>query len=71
MRGATHAVVAASAGLLLAAVTPLASETLTDAVSVVVAVACTILMFRKVSPLWLVIGSSTVGLAIGLLQTGF
>ena len=71
MRGATHAVVAASAGLLLAAVTPLARETLTDAVSVVVAVACTILMFRRVSPLWLVIGSSAVGLVRGLLQAGF
>ena len=70
MRGATRAVVAASAGLLLAVVTPLARETLTDAVWVIVAVGCTILMLRKVSPLWLVIGSSTVGLVIGLLQTG-
>ena len=71
MRGATHAVVAASAGLLLAAVVPLARETLTDAVSVSIAVACAILMFRKVSPVWLVIGSCTVGLAVAFLRTGF
>lgn len=71
MRGATHAVVAASAGLLLATVAPLARETLTHADSTVVAIGCAILMFRKVSPLWLVIGSSVVGLAIGLSRTGF
>lgn len=68
MRGATHAVVAASAGLLLAAVAPLARETLTDAVTVIVAVACTILMFRKVSPLLLVLGSSLVVLGVGWLR---
>ena len=71
MRGATRGVVAASAGLLLAAVMTLARETVTDDVSVIIAVGSTILMFRKVSPLWLVIGSSMVGLAVGLIRTGF
>lgn len=71
MRGAIHAVVAASAGLLLAVVAPLARDLAADAVSALVALACAVLMLRKVSPLWLVIGASAVGLGIGLFQTGF
>ena len=62
MRSATHAVVAASAGLLLAAVAPLARETLTDGVTMCIAAVCTVLMFRRVSPLWLVLGASAAGL---------
>ena len=62
MRSATHAVVAASAGLLLAAVVPLARETLTDGVTMWIAAVCTLLMFRRVSPLWLVLGASAAGL---------
>ena len=67
MRGATQAVVAASAGLLLAAVVPVASETLTNAVAILVAVVCTVLMLRKVSPLWLVVGAGAVGLIVAAL----
>jgi chromate transporter len=62
MRSATHAVVAASVGLLLAAVVPLAREALTGTVSLAVAAICTVLMFRGVGPLWLVLGASAAGL---------
>ena len=64
MRAATHAVVAASAGLLLAAAVPVASETLTNAVAILIAVVCTVLMLRKVSPLWLVLGAGAIGLIV-------
>ena len=66
MRGATHAVVAASAGLMLSAVAPLAREALTNAFTIVIAAVCTILMFRKVSPLWLVLGASAAGLVAAI-----
>jgi chromate transporter len=66
MRSATHAVVVASAGLLLAAVAPLAREALTNASTIVIAAVCTILMFRNVSPLWLVLGASAAGLVAAM-----
>jgi len=66
MRSATHAVVAASAGLLLATVVPLARETLIGGGTVVVAIASTLLMFRKVNPAWLVLASSAAGLVVSL-----
>jgi chromate transporter len=62
IRSATHAVVAASAGLLLAAVVPIARQGLTDVTTVSIAVTCTVLMLYRVNPLWLVIGSTAVGL---------
>lgn len=62
MEGATHAVVAASAGLLLAAVAPLARETLTGALTISIAVVCLVCMLRKVNPLWLVVAASGIGL---------
>ena len=65
MRSATHAVVAASAGLLLASVAPLARETLTDGVVLAIAVVCTVLMFRKVNPVWLLLSASVTGLVAG------
>jgi chromate transporter len=66
MRGATQAVVAASAGLLIAAVIPVASETLSNTLGLFIAVVCTVLMLRRVSPLWLVIGAGTVGLILAV-----
>jgi chromate transporter len=66
MRSATHAVVAASAGLLIAAVAPLAREALTDRLTIAIATVCAVLMFRKVNPLWLVIGASAAGLVAAL-----
>jgi chromate transporter len=67
MRSATHAVVVvASAGLLLAAVAPLAREALTNAFTIVIAAVCTILMFRNVRPLWLVLGASAAGLVAAM-----
>lgn len=66
MRGATLAVVAASAGLLVASVLPLARETLDNRVVVMIGLACTVLMFRRVNPAWLVIGASATGLLAAL-----
>ena len=67
MRGATQAVFAASAGLLLAAVVPLAGETLTNTLAIFITAVCTVLMLRKVSPLWLVIGAAATGLVAAVL----
>ena len=67
MRSATQAVVAASAGLLLADVVPVASETLTNTLAILIAAVCTVLMMRSVSPLWLVIGAGSVGLIAAVL----
>jgi chromate transporter len=67
MRGATHAVVAASAGLLLAAGVPIASDTLTSTLAVVIAAVGTVLMLRRVSPLLLVIGAAATGLIAAVL----
>lgn len=68
MRGATQAVVTASAGLLLAAVAPLARETLDRPLAIMIAVVCTALMFRKINPAWLVCGASATGLIAGLVR---
>ena len=70
MRGATHAVVAASAGLLIAAVAPLAREALTDTLTIGIAVVSAVLMFRKVNPLWLVAGASVAGLIAAIVVQG-
>jgi chromate transporter len=67
MRGATHAVVAASAGLLIAAVVPLAREALTDALTITMAVVCAVLMVRKVNPFWLVAAASLAGMITALI----
>lgn len=67
MRGATHAVVAASAGLLLAVVAPLAREAVTGPFAAVIAVVCTVLIFRKINPAWLVLGASAAGLIEALI----
>jgi chromate transporter len=68
MRSATHAVVAASAGLLAAAVVPIARESLTEPWTLSVAIVCLLLMFRRVSPLWLVLGASATGFIIGIVR---
>jgi len=70
MRGATHAVVAASVGLLIAAVAPLAREALTDTLTIGIAVVCAVLIFRKVNPLWLMAGASLAGLATAIVAHG-
>jgi hypothetical protein len=63
-----QAVVAASAGLLLAAVAPLARETLTSTLAMLIAAVCTVLMFRKANPLWLVLGASAAGLVAAVIS---
>jgi hypothetical protein len=67
LRSATHAVVAASAGLLLSVVAPLARDSLTNPFTIVIAVVCTILMLRNVSAVWLVLGASAAGLVAAIL----
>ena len=64
MRSATHAVVAGSAGLLASAVVPIAREALTETWTISVAIVCSLLILRKVNPLWLVLGASVIGLII-------
>lgn len=66
MRSATHAVVAASAGLLAAAVVPIAREGLTETWTFSIAIVCSLFLFRKVNPLWLVLGASASGLIIAI-----
>jgi chromate transporter len=59
----TRAVVVASAGLLLSAALPLAHESLTGVVPIVIASVCLVtLLVTKIDPLWVVIGASSVGL---------
>jgi len=64
VRSATHAVVAASAGLLLATIVPLAQEALADWSTMLTAAICTLLIFYKVSPLWVVVGAIAAGLFV-------
>ena len=66
IRSATHAVVVASAGLLAAAVVPMARESLTEGWFLSIAVACFLLTFRRLNPLWLVLGASVAGLFVGI-----
>lgn len=46
-------------------VAPLARDTLHGAFAIVIAVACTVFMFRKVNPVWLVLAASATGLVAG------
>jgi chromate transporter len=53
----------ASAGLLLAAVIPLAREALTDPLTVALAASTVLLMLlSKIATLWIVLGAATVSL---------
>ena len=66
IRSGTHAVVAASAGLLAAAVVPFAEERLTETWTIAIAIVCTTLMLAKVKPLWLILGASALGLIVAV-----
>ena len=67
MRGGTHAVVAASAGLLLAALVPLARDGLTNVFTILVAAIGAVLMFRNANPFWLVAAASAAGFVAGFI----
>ena len=66
LRSATHAVVAASAGLLVATIVPLAQEAPASSLTMLTALVCTLLIFRKVSPVWLVLGAIAAGVIVAL-----
>lgn len=72
VKGVLQTVVIASSGLLLAAAIPLASEALTDPVTVGIAVISLILLLlTELDTLWIMLGASVISLsaaAVGLLN---
>jgi chromate transporter len=68
IRGAIHAVVLASAGLLLSSSLPLARDAITGALSLaIVIVTFLALSFTRVDSAWMMLGAAAVGLAAKLL----
>ena len=68
LQGAAQAVIAASAGLLAANIVPLAREVLTETSTIGIAIVCTILILRRVNPLWLVLGAGATELIVALFR---
>ena len=63
VKGVLQTVVIASAGLLLAAATPLARDALTDSVTVAIAVvSLALLLVTKIDLLWIILGAAVISL---------
>jgi chromate transporter len=63
VKGVLQTVVIASAGLLLAAVIPLARDALTDPVTIVIAVATVaLLLTTEIDTLWMILGAAVISL---------
>ena len=64
VKGVLKTVVIASAGLLLAAVIPLARDALTDPVTIVIAVATVVLLLTtELDTLWMILGAAVISLS--------
>jgi chromate transporter len=72
VKGVLQTVVIASAGLLLAAVIPLARDALTDPVTICIAVATVILLLTtEIDTLWMILGAAVISLtasSLGLIH---
>jgi chromate transporter len=72
VKGVLQTVVIASAGLLLAAVIPLARDALTDPVTIVIAVATVaLLLTTEIDTLWMILGAAVISLtasSLGLIH---
>jgi chromate transporter len=73
VKGVLQTVVIASAGLLLAAVIPLARDALTDPVTIAVAVATLVLLLiTEIDTLWIILGAAVISLSatsLGLIHS--